>query len=163
MFDGRATDLVVARLERRAGKLVPYILPVDRLSHLERDLQVSTLDSEVEARLLILDEMEGDLGVSLLLQVADNALSDEVGGTDDLQDLVVVLANEGELESVLGRVNGDGAGLGTSVKTVDNVALDPRKVDGLLERLDDTVVTAKSARCSILLRGRRHTPEAERI
>lgn len=78
------TDLVVTRLESGSSKLVPNLLFVKSLGHLQRDLQVSTLNSQVESGLLILDEMESDLGISLLLEVTNNTLSDEVGSSDDL-------------------------------------------------------------------------------
>lgn len=133
---------MVSRLESSTGKLVPDILPVDSLGHLQRDLQVPALDGEVESCLLVLDEMKSDLGVTLLLQVPDDALSDQVGCPNDLQDFVVVLSDEGQLEAVLCRVDRDSSGLGASVKAVDDVALDSGEVDGLLERLYDTVVAA---------------------
>ena len=75
---------MVTRLESGARKLVPYVLPVDSFGHLERDLEISTFDGEVESRLLILYKVQSDLGVSLLLEVTDDALSDQVGGPNDL-------------------------------------------------------------------------------
>jgi hypothetical protein len=68
-------------------------------------------------------------------------LSDEVGSPDDLENFIVVLADEGKLESVLGRIDGDGSGLGASVQTMDDVALDSSKVDRLLKGLDNAVIT----------------------
>jgi hypothetical protein len=68
-------------------------------------------------------------------------LSDEVGGSDDLENFIVILADEGKLESVLGRIDGDGSGLGASVQTMDDVALDSSKVDRLLKGLDNAVIT----------------------
>jgi hypothetical protein len=85
--------------------------------------------------------VESDLGISLFLQIADDALTDQVGCPDDLKDFVVILADEGQLETILGRVDRDGAGLGTAVEAVNDVALDPSQVDGLFERLDDSIVT----------------------
>ena len=134
------THLVVALLERSSTKPVPHVLAVDLPRHLSRDLQVAALDRKVESGLGVLHEVQRDLRVSLLLEVADDGLSHEVAVSDDLQDLVVILAHEGELESVLGRVNRDRPGLGGTVEAVDNLSLDSGEVDGLLERLDDTVV-----------------------
>ena len=85
--------------------------------------------------------MQGDLRVSLLLQVADDALPDEITAPDDLQDLVVVLSHEGQLEAVLGRVDGDCSWLGSAVETMDHLALDASEVYRLIEGFDDAVIT----------------------
>jgi len=85
--------------------------------------------------------MKGDLWVSLLLQVTDNALTNKVTAADDLQHLVVVLSDKSELEAVLCGVDGDRLRLGGTIKAVDDLTLDSCKVDRLFERLDDTVVT----------------------
>lgn len=75
---------MITRLESGSSKLVPDLLFIKTLGHLQRDLQVSTFNSQVESGLLILDEMECDLGISLLLEVTNDTLSDEVGSSDDL-------------------------------------------------------------------------------
>ena len=63
---------MVALLERGGTKPVPYVLPVDLSRHLSGNLQVAALDRKVEAGLGVLDEVQRDLGVSLLLEVADD-------------------------------------------------------------------------------------------
>jgi hypothetical protein len=68
-------------------------------------------------------------------------LSDEVGSPDDLENFIVVLADEGKLESVLGRIDSDSSGLSAPVKTVNDVALDSSEVDRLLKGLDNAVIT----------------------
>ena len=78
-------------------------------------------------------------------------MPDKVGRANDVKDFVVVLAHEGELEAVFGRVDRDGARLGVAVEAVDDLALDAGKVDGLLERLDDAVVAARTRRVSFVL------------
>ena len=91
--------------------------------------------------------MKSDLGVSLLLEVADNTLPNEIAVSDDLEDLVVILADQGQLKAVLCRVDGDSARFSRSVKAVDDLALDAGEVDRLFERFDDTVITvSRSAR-----------------
>jgi hypothetical protein len=134
---------MVALLQCGCTKSGPHILPVDLSGHLGCHLQVAAFDGEIESGLRILDKVEGNLGVSLLLQVPDNALTDEIAAADDLKHLVVVLSDKGKFESVLGRVDGDGPRLGGSVQAVDNLPLDSGEVDGLLERLDDTIVTCR--------------------
>ena len=84
---------MVALFQRCRAQSLPHILPVHGSSHLHSDGQVSALDSEVKSRLLVLHKVKGDLRISFLLQVANDALSHEVRGPDDLKDLVVVLAD----------------------------------------------------------------------
>jgi len=54
---------VVTLLERLLAETSPVVLAVDSLGHLERDVEIAALDSEVEAGRLVLDEVEGDLFV----------------------------------------------------------------------------------------------------
>lgn len=55
------THLVVPLLQRLLAQPRPRVLPVERLGHLERDVEVAALDREVEPGRLVLDEVEGDL------------------------------------------------------------------------------------------------------
>ena len=84
--------------------------------------------------------MQGNLGVPLLLQIANDALTDKVATSNDLKNLVVVLPDQGKLESVFGRVDGDCFWLCSSVQAVYDLSLDSSQVDWLLERLDNPVV-----------------------
>lgn len=145
---------MVTLLQSRRAKPVPHILPIHRPRHLQRDLQIPTLDRKIESGLLVLDKVERNLGIPLLLKVGDNALTDEVRVPDDLEDLIVVFAGERELEAVLGRVDGDGPRGSGSVEAVHDLALDAGEVDGLLEGLDDTVVTAGQLGPAVLRRGK---------
>ena len=132
---------MITRLESSSSKLVPDLLLVKSLGHLQRNLQVSTFNSQVESGLLILDEMKCDLGIPFLLEITNNTLTNKVGGSDNLEYFIVILSNEGELESILCWVDSDRSRLGTSVKTVDDVALDSGEVDGLFKGFDNTVIT----------------------
>ena len=131
---------MVALLERCSAEAFPHIFSVHCPSHLQRNRQIPTLDSEVESCLLILHEMKRNLRVPLLLQVPDDALSDEVGSPDDLQYLVVVFAYEGELETVLCWVDRNCTGLRGPVEAVYDLTFDPSEVDGLVKRLYDSVI-----------------------
>lgn len=153
---------MVPLLQCLLSQTSPVVLAVDSLGHLERDVEVPALDSKVEPRRLVLHKVKRNLqsqtvsktattprrregtylGESLLLKVGDDALTDKVRGPDDVEDFVVVLAHEGELESVLGGVDRYRARLGVTIQAVYDLALDASEVDGLLERLDDSVVTA---------------------
>lgn len=134
------TNLVASLLQSLSSESSPNVLLLDSSSHLQRNVQVSALDGEIEPRARVLNEVKSDLGVTLLLEVGDDALSDEVGVSNDLQDLVVVLLRESELESVLGRIDVDGSRSSVSVDAVNNLSLDSSEVDGLVESLDDSGV-----------------------
>jgi len=135
------THLVITRLQSGSSQFIPNILPIHRFGHFQRNSQVSTFNSQVEPSLLILDEMKCDLGISFLLEITNDTLSDKVGRSDDLEDFVIVLSDESQLESVLGRIDSDGSRFGTSVKAVNDITLDSGQVDGLFESLDNTVIT----------------------
>jgi hypothetical protein len=132
---------VIARLQSSSSQLIPNILPIHSFSHLQRNSQISTFNSQIESSLLILDEMKCDLGIPFLLEITDNTLSNKIGSSDNLEDFIVILPDEGQFESVLGRINGDGSRFGRSVKAVNDITLDSSQVDGLLEGLDNTVIT----------------------
>lgn len=131
---------MVALFQRRSTQPVPHILSIHRPSHLRSNLQVAALDRQVESGLRILNKVQGNLGVPLLLQIANDALTDKVATSNDLKNLVVVLPDQGELESVFGRVDGDCFWLCGSVQAVYDLSLDSSQVDWLLERLDNPVV-----------------------
>lgn len=97
--------------------------------------------------------MKRDLWVALLLQVADDALTNQITGPNDLQYLVVVLPDESQLEAILCWVNGDGPGTSGAVKTVNGLTLDAGEVDRLLESLDDAVVTIWESVLDVVERG----------
>lgn len=132
---------MVTLLERSLAQPRPNIFPIHCPGHLKRNLQVTALNREIEPCLLVLHKVERNLGVALLLQVPDDTLTNQVGSSNDLEYLIVVLANERELESVLGWVDSNSARLGGSVETVHDLTLDASEVNGLVERLDDTIIT----------------------
>ena len=86
---------MITRLQSGSSQLIPNILPIHSFSHFQRDSQVSTFNSQIESSLLILDEMKCDLGIPFLLEITNNTLSDEVGGSDDLENFIVILPDEG--------------------------------------------------------------------
>lgn len=103
------------------------------------------------------------LGESLLLQVRNNTLSNQVAGTNNVEDLIVILAHESELESVLCRVNRDGSRFGVAIEAVHHFALDASEVHGLLQSLDDAVVAVQTeAQVSSRL-GQLSAPPLERM
>ena len=137
---------MITLFERRCAQSRPCVLAVDSARHLQSNRQITALDSQVKSSLLVLDEMQSDLWISLLLQISDNALTDQVRRANDLQDLVIVFADESELEAILGGVDGDSPWLSGAVEAVNNLALDSSEIHGLIKRLDDAVVSGRSAR-----------------
>ena len=122
--------LVVTLLESLLRKTLPALRPVNRLRSIQRHVQITALDSQIEASIFVLHEMQSNLyNVSenrdvklsisvahlreaLLLQVRDNALAEEVRRPDDVQHLLVVVAQQSQLEPVFRGVDRDGPGTG---------------------------------------------------
>lgn len=136
-------NLMVALTKSLLCQLDPALLLVHDLGSLETDFQVAAFQSQLEPGLVLTHKVQGNLGVALLLQVRNDRLSDKVRVANDLEDLVVVTLGQCLLEAVLGRVNGNGAGLAITVQAVDVLALDARQVDGLIKRTDDSIVTKR--------------------
>ncbi len=74
-------------------------------THTTTYLDISTLDSQTEPCLLVLDKVQSDLGISLLLQVPNDRLPAELRALDDLEHLVVLALGKRHLECVLGVVD----------------------------------------------------------
>lgn len=141
--EARRTHLMIALLQRLLPDSHPAFRTIDRLRRLDRNLQVATLDRQVEPRRLLLDKMQGDLRVAFLLQIGDDALADQVGRSDDVQDFFVVLTDESELEAVFSRVDRDRLRSCVAVEAVNGLAFDAGEVNRLFERLDDAVVAVR--------------------
>lgn len=118
----------------------PDIFLLDDTSLLERDWQVAAFDGEIEPGHRILYEVQGNLGIALLLEITDDTLANQVGRADDLENLVVVLLDQRQLESILCRINGDGSGLCLTIQAVNSGTLDSSQVYRLFQRLDNTVI-----------------------
>ena len=138
-------DLVVALAEGLDAQLVPGLLVVQGLGGLERHLDVAALDREVEARALVLDEVQRHLGEALLLQVGDDRLPRELRVADHGQDLVELALDERELEHVLGGVDLELGALAVAVQAVDHVAKHLGDVHGHVEGADDARVSVGEA------------------
>ena len=112
--------LVVTLLESLLRKTLPALRPVNSLRSIQRHVQITALDSQIEASIFVLYEMKSNLynasenrdvklsnsvahlGEALLLQVRDDALAEEVRCPDDVQHLLVVVAEQSKLETVFG-------------------------------------------------------------
>lgn len=138
-FDG----LVVTVRQCFRSKAAPELGSVQFLCHFNGNLEVTTFKRKLEPSLRILDELQSDLRVAFLLQVRDDALSDEAGSLDDLEHLVIIPLDQGKFEAVLSRINLQDSGLGCAVQAVDVAALDPNKVDSLVESTDNSIVAVQ--------------------
>jgi hypothetical protein len=72
-------------------------------------------------------------------------LPNKIRASYDLENLVVVLSDEGELEAIFCRVNGDCPGFGSPVKTVNDLTFDSSEVNWLVKSLDDSVITGEAS------------------
>ena len=133
-------DLVVALLQGLGAELLPVLLRVEGVRRLQRDVDVAALDGEVEARLLVGDEVEGDLREALLLEVGDDRVAAELRLLHDADHAVELVAVERELERALRDVDDDLAHLPLAVERVERAVRRRRQVDRHVERADDAVV-----------------------
>jgi hypothetical protein len=77
---------------------------------------------------------------TLLLQIGDNALAQQTRSTNEIQDFVIIVADESKLESILCGVNGDCTRPSRAVQTVHNLALDSSQVNWIVKGANDPVV-----------------------
>lgn len=83
------------------------------------------------------------LRVPLLLEVRNNALTDEVRILDDLKHLVIIPLDQSHFKSVFGGINVKHFRLCLPVKAVYVPTLDLGKVNCLIQRTNDSVVTSE--------------------
>ena len=65
-------NLVVAVSQRFGTEAGPELRLVKFLGHLNGNIKVTTLNGKVETSGRVLDELEGDFGVPLFLEIRDN-------------------------------------------------------------------------------------------
>lgn len=135
--------LVVTMCKSFGSQSAPEVGTVQLPGHLDGHRQVSALQSQIETGLRVLNELQGNLWVSLLLQIRNDALTNQARSLDDLKHLIIVALDQGELEPVFSGVDFKGTGLGVPVKAVHTPALDANKVYGLVKGANDTVVTVE--------------------
>jgi hypothetical protein len=132
---------VISLLQSLLSEALPTFLAIESLSHLVRDIQVSTLQSEVEAHVLVLNEVKRDLRETLLLKISDDALTKEIRSLDDVEHFVVIVPRERELEPVLRWVERNRLGAPRPVQTVHGLTLHTCKVDGVIKSADHAMIT----------------------
>lgn len=77
---------------------------------------------------------------TFLLQISYNALAQQTRSANEIQDFVIVVADERKLKPILCRVNGDGTRPSGAVQTVHNLALDTSQVDWVVKGANDPMV-----------------------
>jgi hypothetical protein len=77
---------------------------------------------------------------TLLLQISYDALAQQTRSANEIQDFVIVVADERKLKSILCGVNGDSTRTSGTVQTVHNLALDASQVDWVVKGANDPMV-----------------------
>jgi len=131
---------MISLLQRLFSQTFPDISFVQFFGHVQGDGQIAAFNGEIESSCGILNEVQCNFGISFLLEVSNDALSDQVRVSNDLQDFIVVLLDKGELEAVLRGIDLNGSRSGGPVQAVNGRPLDSSQVNRLLQRLDDSVV-----------------------
>ena len=68
---------------------------------MQSNLNVATLNGQVEAGALILDKVQGNFGEALGLQVGDDGLAAQGTALDHLQHLLKLVLQQRQLEDIL--------------------------------------------------------------
>jgi len=131
---------MVALLQSLFSQSFPDIGFVQFFGHVQGNIQIAAFNGKIEPSRRILNEMQCNFGVSFLLKVSDDTLSDQIGVSNDLQNFIVVLLDEGELETVFRGIDLDRSRSRGPVQAVNGRSLDSSQVDRLLQRLDDPVI-----------------------
>lgn len=100
-------DLVISLKQGLLTQSVPKTGHIHLLGNFQSRFDIAALQGQLKASSRVLDKLQGYLGIPLLLQIRDDALTDQITGPDDVHDSVIVLSAEGELKFVLGRVDCD--------------------------------------------------------
>ena len=79
---------------------------------------------------------------TLLLQIRDDILSQEIRRANNVQHFFMVVAKKCKLEAILCGVDRNRAGSCGPIQAVDRLALDASEVYGVIQRTDHTVVSA---------------------
>ena len=104
------------------------------------------------------------LGETLLLQISDNALAQQIRSANKIQDFVIVVTDERELKSIFCGVNGDGTRPSRTIQTMHNLALDASQVDRVVEGANDPVIAVVMGVNSIsCYKSARQTPGEDSI
>ena len=88
-----------------------------------------------------MDELQGNLGIALFLQVGDDTLTHQARRLDNVQHLVIISADNGKLKSELGRIHREYDWFSSSVQTVNIAAFDFDQVDCMLQSSHNAVVS----------------------
>ena len=132
--------LVVPLQQRGLPEFLPALLVVQTLGGLQGGLDVAALQRQAEPGLVVLHEVESNLGVTLLLQVGDDALPHQLGVPHHVEHLLVLPVHQGQLELELGGVDVEDPGLALPVQAEHLAALDPGEIDRQVQGPDDPVV-----------------------
>jgi len=98
------------------------------------------------------------------LQVGDNALTQQIRYTNEIQDFVIIITDERELESIFCRIDSDGTRPSRAVQTVHDLALDSSQVDWVVKGANDPVVAVViKVKMVSGTRDRKQTPEEDSI
>mmetsp|Transcript_2603 Transcript_2603/g.6058 ORF Transcript_2603/g.6058 Transcript_2603/m.6058 type:complete len:298 (+) Transcript_2603:1497-2390(+) len=142
---GHLDNLLVTLTECLNAKACPALLVINLEGSCHSYLKVSALNGEVEARLLILHEVQCYLRVTLCLEVGDDSLSTEVGIADHTNNLSVLLVHESDLEEALSRIDGNLAYLTLAVKAVQCVLGHASDVHRKIKRANHTSISVRNA------------------
>ena len=117
------------------------------------DVDVSTFQGETESCFLILDEVQGDLWISFLLEIGDDRLSDEFGGAHHVEHFIVFAIDQGQFEFEFRGIDGEDLRTSLSIQTEDGVAFDLGDVDRQVQGANDSMIPVDQGVFNVIRRG----------
>mmetsp|Transcript_9293 Transcript_9293/g.17326 ORF Transcript_9293/g.17326 Transcript_9293/m.17326 type:complete len:228 (-) Transcript_9293:1684-2367(-) len=120
---------------------MPSVLVIQLLGRLQGNLNIAALNGKVELDLLIVHEMESNLREALLLQIRNDSLAAQLRVTNHVNDLIVLLLQQGQLEDVLCGVYLNLSSFSISIQTVNGVGKDFGQVYRVIKCLHNAVVS----------------------
>lgn len=124
-------------------KSAPQLRTIKLLGHINCDIEVTAFNSQLKSSPRILHELQGNFGISFLLEISDNALANQTRRLDEVKHFIVISLDEREFEAILSRVNFQDPRLRVAVQAIHVSSLDPDEVHGLVQSSHDTIVPTR--------------------
>jgi hypothetical protein len=97
--------------------------------------------ANVSVKTKCMSSAHNHLGESLLLEIGNDTLAQEIRRANDMKHLFVIVAQQSKLETVFSRVESDRPGSGRAIETVCRFAFDACQIHRIIKGADDAIVS----------------------
>ena len=81
---------------------------------------------------------------TLLLQVRNDTLADEVRSFDNVKHLFIIVTEQGKLEAILGRIDGNCPRPSRAIQAMHSPGFNPGQIDRIVQSTNDASVAGES-------------------